>query len=58
MRYRVLTEVEYFIALSQARLPQFSTFPEGMELPLRSVYKEFTVADAELHQGEGGSDQS
>jgi len=47
MRYRVLTEVEYFIALSQARLPQFSTFPEGMELPLRAIYKEFTVADAD-----------
>jgi adenylosuccinate lyase len=37
MRYRVLTEVEYFIALSQARMPQFSTFPEGLEQPLRSV---------------------
>ncbi len=46
MRYRVLTEVEYFIALSQAGLLQFRTFPEGKELALRSVYKEFTVADA------------
>ena len=47
MRYRVLTEIEYFIALSQANLPQFSNFPEGRDISLRSVYKEFTVADAE-----------
>lgn len=47
MRYRVLTEIEYFIALSHANLPQFSTFPEGKDISLRSVYKEFTVADAE-----------
>ncbi len=31
MRYRVLVETEYFIALSQARLPQFEGFPEGKE---------------------------
>lgn len=47
MRYRVLTEIEYFIALSHANLPQFNTFPEGKDISLRSVYKEFTVADAE-----------
>lgn len=47
MRYRVLVETEYFIALSQARLPQFEGFPEGKEQALRSVYREFSMADAE-----------
>ncbi len=48
MRYRVLVETEYFIALSQARLPQFAGFPEGKEQELRSVYREFSIADAEF----------
>lgn len=48
MRYRVLVETEYFIALSQARLPQFESFPEGKEQELRSVYREFSLADAEF----------
>ena len=47
MRYRVHVETEYFIALSQARLPQFAGFPEGKEQELRSVYREFSQADAE-----------
>lgn len=46
MRYRVLVETEYFIALSQARLPQFAGFPEGKEQELRSVYRDFSLADA------------
>ena len=48
MRYRVLVETEYFIALSQARLQQFAGFPEGKEQELRSVYREFSMADAEF----------
>ncbi len=48
MRYRVHVETEYFIALSQARLPQFEGFPEGKEQELRSVYREFSPADAEF----------
>jgi adenylosuccinate lyase len=47
MRYRVTAEIEYFIALTQAGLPQFSTFPEGSMPPLKDVYRNFTVADAE-----------
>ncbi|MFZ2286898.1 MAG: adenylosuccinate lyase [Bacteroidales bacterium] len=47
MRYRVHVETEYFIALSQARLPQFADFPEGKVQELRSVYHEFNMADAE-----------
>ena len=48
MRYRVHVETEYFIALSQARLPQFAGFPEGKEHELRSVYREFNPADADF----------
>ena len=52
MRYRVLTEMEYFIALSQARLPQFGRLSgrEGAAAEDRCT-REFSVADAELHQG-------
>jgi len=48
MRYRVLVEIEYFIALSQAGLPQFSGFPAGKEQELRSVWNSFSTADAEF----------
>ncbi len=48
MRYRVHVETEYFIALSQARLPQFAGFPDGKEQELRSVYRDFSIADAEF----------
>lgn len=47
MRYRVHVETEYFIALSQARLPQFAGFPDGKEQELRSVYRDFSAVDAE-----------
>jgi len=47
MRYRVHVETEYFIALTQARLPQFAGFPDGKEQELRSVYRDFSFADAE-----------
>jgi len=47
MRYRVVVEIEYFIALSQSHLPQFSSFPEGMDNRLRSIYKDFSMADAQ-----------
>ncbi len=48
MRYRVHVETEYFIALAQARLPQFAGFPDGKEQELRSVYRDFSPADAEF----------
>jgi adenylosuccinate lyase len=47
MRHRVLVEIEYFIALSHISLPQFSSFPEEVDLPLRTIYKDFSVADAQ-----------
>ncbi len=47
MRYRVVTEVEYFIALSAAGLPQFKGFPESRSEALRKIYSGFSEADAE-----------
>ncbi len=47
MRYRLLVEMEYFIALSQAGLPQFAGFPSGKEQEMKSLCTGFTLADAE-----------
>lgn len=47
MRYRVMVEIEYFIALSQSHLSQFSDYPEGTELQLRTIFKDFSMTDAE-----------
>jgi len=46
MRYRVVTEVEYFIALSTVGLPQFKGFPENRAEALRKIYSGFSEADA------------
>ncbi len=46
MRYRVMVEVEYFIALSQTGVPQFKEFPAGMEQQIRTLWSEFSPADA------------
>lgn len=48
MRYRVLVETEYFIALSQAGLPQFAGFPAAKEQELRAVWNSFSPADADF----------
>ncbi|MCU0458040.1 MAG: adenylosuccinate lyase [Bacteroidales bacterium] len=48
MRYRVLVETEYFLALSQAGLPQFEGFPAEKEQELRAVWNSFSPADAEF----------
>ena len=47
MRYRIIVETEYLISLSQAHLPQFAGFPEGREKELRSLYRDFSLDDAE-----------
>lgn len=48
MRYRVMVETEYFIALSHARLPQFDRLPAEKEQELRALCSTFTPADAEF----------
>ncbi|MGW8179659.1 MAG: adenylosuccinate lyase [bacterium] len=47
MRYRIIVETEYFIALSQAHLPHFNDFPGDIEDELRSLYRNFSLEDAE-----------
>ncbi|SNR64680.1 MULTISPECIES: adenylosuccinate lyase [Hymenobacter] len=47
IRYRVLVEVEYFIALCELPLPQLAGVDANVFEQLRSIYKDFSVADAE-----------
>jgi adenylosuccinate lyase len=46
IRYRVMVEVEYFIALCELPLPQLEDF-EGDYDDLRAIYEEFLMEDAE-----------
>jgi len=46
IRYRVLVEVEYFIALCNIPLPQLKNFDKGLFDSLRNIYKKFQPADA------------
>ena len=47
IRYRVLVEVEYFIALCQLPLPQLKDVPESAFEQLRSLYEDFSIEDAQ-----------
>ncbi|GHB53114.1 adenylosuccinate lyase [Persicitalea jodogahamensis] len=44
--YRVMVEVEYFIALCELPLPQLSEVGESFYPKLRDIYKDFNEADA------------
>jgi adenylosuccinate lyase len=46
IKYRVLVEVEYFIALCELPLPQLKRVPKKFFDPLRAVYRNFTLDDA------------
>ena len=46
IRYRVLVEVEYFIALCELPLPQLTSVDKGVFKDLRTMYQDFTEADA------------
>lgn len=46
VRYRVLVEVEYFIALCELPLPQLEDFNPEVFTDLRSIYLDFSVEDA------------
>lgn len=46
IRYRVLVEVEYFLALSTLRLNGLDDFPLEMSEKLRAIYEHFTEEDA------------
>jgi adenylosuccinate lyase len=47
IRYRVLVEVEYFIALCEIPLPELNKFPKEKFAALRSLYENFTESAAE-----------
>ncbi|RFP65809.1 adenylosuccinate lyase [Hymenobacter lapidiphilus] len=47
IRYRVLVEVEYFIALAELPLPQLQRVDKSTFDSLRALYTSFTAADAE-----------
>ncbi len=46
IRYRLLVEVEYFIALCEIPLPALGSFPKDKYNGLRSIYKSFSEQDA------------
>jgi adenylosuccinate lyase len=47
IKYRVLVEIEYFIALCELPLPQLKGFDKKLYPVLRDIYKKFTEADAQ-----------
>ena len=47
IRYRVFVEIEYFIALAELPLPQLKHVSKDDYEPLRSIYKDFTIEDAQ-----------
>lgn len=47
IRYRVQVEIEYFIALCQLPLPQLANVGEHLFNPLREVYRQFSLDDAQ-----------
>ena len=46
IKYRVRVEIEYFIALCEMPLPQLEGFNKTLFSSLRSIYQNFTEADA------------
>lgn len=46
IKYRVLVEIEYFIALCEIPLPQLERFDTNLFDDLRAIYKNFTADDA------------
>ena len=47
IKYRVLVEVEYFIALCELPLPQLKGFDKTLYPTLRDIYNKFSEADAQ-----------
>lgn len=46
MKYRVLVEIEYFIALCENNLPELATFPRNKIEAIRAIYKNFNDENA------------
>ena len=47
IKYRVLVEIEYFIALCEIPLPQLSDFNHNLFSDLRKIYQDFNADDAQ-----------
>ncbi|MBL7888839.1 MAG: adenylosuccinate lyase [Bacteroidia bacterium] len=47
IKYRVLVEIEYFIALCELPLPQLKGFDKALYPSLRNIYNNFSEADAQ-----------
>lgn len=47
IKYRVLVEIEYFIALCELPLPQLKGFDTSLYTALRNIYTSFSEADAQ-----------
>ena len=47
IRYRIKVEIEYFIDLCNIPLPQLKDFDHSRFADLRSIYRDFTVEDAQ-----------
>ncbi len=47
IKYRVLVEVEYFIALCEIPLPQLADFDKTLYGALREMYQQFSLEDAQ-----------
>ena len=46
IRFRILIEIEYFIALCEIPLPQLAGFDKKLYPSLREIYKDFSLDDA------------
>jgi adenylosuccinate lyase len=46
MKYRVLVEIEYFIALCENNLPELASFPKNKMEAIRAIYKNFNDENA------------
>ncbi len=47
IKYRVLVEIEYFIALCEEPLPQLENFDKSIYASLRAIYENFSSDDAQ-----------
>ncbi|MCA5004465.1 adenylosuccinate lyase [Sphingobacterium bovistauri] len=47
IKYRVLVEVEYFIALAESGIPQLAHFDGSLNDKLRSIYQNFSLENAQ-----------
>ena len=47
IKFRVLIEIEYFIALKEANIPQLESMNTEQFDVLRKIYEDFSVEDAE-----------